>query len=70
MAATNSAKGQNSPSAGAEKKKKNQQVKTWAQIARLADAGLAALDAGKIQEVRALLTAIRGVGLNADEQNL
>jgi len=70
MAATKSAKGQISPSAVAEKKKRNQQVKTWAQIARLADAGLAALDAGKFKEVRACLDAIRGVSLTADARKL
>ena len=70
MAATNSAKGQNSPSARAEKRKKTEQARTWAQIARLADAGLAALDAGKFKEVRACLDAIRGVALTADERKL
>jgi hypothetical protein len=64
------AKKQDSPSAGAEKRKKTEQMKTWAKIARLADAGLTALDAGKMQDVRACLKAIRGVALTADERKL
>ena len=70
MAIKKRAKKQDSPTAGAEKRKKTEQVKTWAQIARLADAGLTALDAEKMKDVRGYLNAIRGVALTADERKL
>jgi len=46
------------------------QVRTWSQIARLAGESLAALDSGKMKDSRDLLTAIRGVALNADRQGV
>jgi len=46
------------------------QARTWAQIARLAAEATAALDAGKPKDARGLLTAIRGVALNADRENV
>ena len=44
------------------------QARTWAHIARLAGEAVAALDAGKVKDSRALLAAIRGVALNADHE--
>jgi hypothetical protein len=46
------------------------QVRTWAQIARLSGDALAALDAGKTKDARTILTAIRGVALNADAEGV
>jgi len=54
--------------AGAAKAKKTKQTKTWTHIARLAEAGLAALEAKKVNEARACLNAVRGVALTADEE--
>lgn len=44
------------------------QVRTWAQVARLSGEALAAFDAGKPKDARAILVAIRGVALNADKE--
>jgi len=46
------------------------QTRTWAQIARLSADALAALDAGKVKDARGILTAIRGVALNADKEGV
>lgn len=46
------------------------QARTWAQIARLSADAIAALDAGKAKDARGLLTAIRGVALNADQEGV
>jgi hypothetical protein len=46
------------------------QIRTWAQIARLSTEGIAALDAGKAKDARAILMAIRGVALNADKEGV
>jgi hypothetical protein len=43
-----------------------QQARTWAQIARLAGEAIDSLVAGKAKDAQAILTAIRGVALNAD----
>lgn len=45
-------------------------VRTWSQVARLAGEALAALEAGKNKDARDLLTAIRGVALNADREGI
>lgn len=45
-------------------------TRTWSQIARLAGEALAALEAGKAKDARDLLTAIRGVALNADREKI
>jgi hypothetical protein len=42
------------------------QARTWAQIARLAEEASTSLAAGKVRDAQAMLTAIRGVALNAD----
>ena len=42
------------------------QARTWAQIARLAGEAINSLVAGKVKDAQAMLTAIRGVALNAD----
>ncbi len=46
------------------------QARTWSQVARLAGEALAALEAGKNKDARDLLTAIRGVALNADREGI
>ena len=46
------------------------QIRTWAQIARLSAEAIAALDAGKVKDARGILTAIRGVALNADNEGV
>ena len=56
--------------AWAAKAKKTKQTKTWAHIARLAEAGLAALEEKNVKDVRACLNAVRGVALAADEDRL
>jgi phage shock protein A len=45
-------------------------ARTWSQIARLAGEALAALEGGKPKDARDLLTAIRGVALNADREGV
>ena len=45
-----------------------QHTRTWAQIARLSTDALAALDAGKVKDAQGIVTAIRGVALNADKE--
>lgn len=57
-------------SAWAEKRRETRQAKTWAQIVRLADEALAALDANKVPDVRRYLNAIRGVAGSADAEQL
>ena len=47
-----------------------QNTRTWAQIARLSTDALAALDAGKVKDARGIVTAIRGVALNADKEGV
>jgi hypothetical protein len=42
------------------------QTRSWAQIARLAGEAINSLVAGKAKDAQAILTAIRGVALNAD----
>ena len=42
------------------------QARTWTQIARLAAEAINSLVAGKVKDTQAILTAIRGVALNAD----
>ena len=42
------------------------QARTWAQIARLAEEAINSLVAGKVKDAQTILTAIRGVALNAD----
>jgi hypothetical protein len=42
------------------------QTRSWAQIARLAGEAINSLVAGKAKDARAILTAIRGVAMNAD----
>ncbi len=51
----------------AEKRRNTRQSKTWAQIARLADDAIMALEGGKASDVRRYLNAIRGVAACADE---
>lgn len=46
------------------------QTRTWAQIARLSAEAIAALDAGKVKDARGMVTAIRGVALNADKEGV
>ena len=46
------------------------QARTWAQVARLTQEAIAALDAGKLKDARGLLTAICGVALNADKEGI
>jgi len=58
-----------SRSAAAKKLNQTKRTKTWANIARLAGEALAALDAGKVKDVRAYLAAIRGVALSADQES-
>jgi hypothetical protein len=41
-------------------------ARTWAQVARLAGEAINSLVAGKAKDAQAILTAIRGVALNAD----
>jgi hypothetical protein len=42
------------------------QARSWAQIARLAGEAINSLVAGKVKDAQTMLTAIRGVALNAD----
>jgi hypothetical protein len=42
------------------------QTRSWAQIARLAGEAINSLVAGKAKDAHAIVTAIRGVALNAD----
>jgi hypothetical protein len=42
------------------------QARTWAQIARLGGEAISSLVVGKLEDAQAILTAIRGVALNAD----
>ncbi len=46
------------------------ETRTWAQIARLSAEAIAALEAGKVKDARGILTAIRGVALNADKEGV
>lgn len=45
-------------------------LRTWSHVARLAGEALAALEAGKNKDALDLLTAIRGVALNADREGI
>jgi hypothetical protein len=58
----------NHRAAWAEKRRQTRKAKTWAQITRLADDALAALDGGKVKDARRYLLAIRGVSSCADEE--
>jgi len=46
------------------------QLRTWAHIARLSAEAVAALDAGKVKDARGIVTAIRGIALNADKEGV
>ena len=47
--------------------RRNPQPRVWRRVAKLADDGLSALEAGDMAEVRRYLEAIRAVGLSAQE---
>jgi len=44
------------------------QMKTWANIIRLTESGLNALEAGNLKEASACLEAVRGVAVTAGEE--
>ncbi len=46
------------------------QARTWSHVAKLAAEAVQALDDRKFKDARDLLTAIRGIALNADKEGL
>ncbi len=58
----------NSRAAWAEKRRQTRKMKTWAQITRLVEEAIAALDGGNVKDARRYLSAIRGVSSCADEE--
>ncbi len=55
-----------SRAAWAEKRRQTRKVKTWAQITRLVEEAIAALDGGNVKDARRYLFAIRGISSCAD----
>jgi len=58
----------NNRAAWAEKRRQTRKMKTWAQITRLVEEAITALDGGNVKDTRRYLFAIRGVSTCADEE--